>query len=125
MVIKKKQFLKIAAKHANNPMLNDIKFLYMNNEIKTIRGVESNLNKPPKLKKDGTPYKGTIKRLANIKNKVEEVFETKEVVTKELIDDVFSTANTPTKALSIISIARDAKRQNLKHLLNSTNFDLK
>ena len=53
-----------------------------------------------------------------IKNKVEEVFETKEVVTKELIDDVFSTANTPTKALSIISIARDAKRQNLKHLLH-------
>ena len=53
-----------------------------------------------------------------IKNKVEEVFETKNVVTKELIDDVFSTANTPTKALSIISIARDAKRQNLKHLLH-------
>lgn len=53
-----------------------------------------------------------------IKNKVEEVFETKNVVTKELVDDVFSTANTPTKALSIISIARDAKRQNLKHLLH-------
>ena len=43
---------------------------------------------------------------------------TKNVVTKELVDDVFSTANTPTKALSIISIARDAKRQNLKHLLH-------
>jgi len=53
-----------------------------------------------------------------IKNKVEEVFETKNVVTKELVDDVFSTANTPTKALFIISIARDAKRQNLKHLLH-------
>ncbi len=37
-----------------------------------------------------------------IKNKVEEVFETKNVVTKELVDDVFSAANTPTKALSII-----------------------
>ena len=53
-----------------------------------------------------------------IKNKVEEVFETKTVVTKELVDDVFSTATTPTKALSIICIARDAKRQNLKHLLH-------
>ena len=37
-----------------------------------------------------------------IKNKVEEVFETKNVVTKELVDDVFSAANTPTQALTII-----------------------
>lgn len=70
---REKQFLKVAAKHANNPMLNDIKFLYMNNEIKTIRGVESNLNKPIKLKKDGTPYAASVKRLDNIKNKVEAV----------------------------------------------------
>ncbi|WP_312556482.1 alpha/beta fold hydrolase [Empedobacter brevis] len=56
-----------------------------------------------------------------IKNKVEEIFEAKDVVTKELVDDVFSTANTPAKALSIISIARDAKRQNLKHLLHKIN----
>ncbi|MGV0753509.1 alpha/beta fold hydrolase [Empedobacter brevis] len=56
-----------------------------------------------------------------IKNKVEEIFETKDVVTKELVDDVFSTANTRAKALSIISIARDAKRQNLKHLLHKIN----
>ena len=37
-----------------------------------------------------------------IKNKIEEVFETKNVVTKELVDDVFSAANTPTQALTII-----------------------
>ena len=70
---REKQFLKIAAKYANSPLLEDVKLLYMNNEIKTIRGAESNLNKPIKLKKDGTPYAGTIKRLANIKNKVEAV----------------------------------------------------
>ncbi|GGE94990.1 Pimeloyl-ACP methyl ester carboxylesterase [Chishuiella changwenlii] len=59
-----------------------------------------------------------VKDYDYIKSKVEEVFETKEVITKELVDDVYSTANNPLKALSLIAIARDAKRQNLKDVLH-------
>lgn len=62
-----------------------------------------------------------VKDYDYIKSKVEEVFETKEVITKELIDDVYSTANNPLKALSLIAIARDAKRQNLKDVLHKIN----
>jgi len=62
-----------------------------------------------------------VKDYNYIKSKVEEVFETKEVITKELIDDVYSTANNPLKALSLIAIARDAKRQNLKDVLHKIN----
>lgn len=62
-----------------------------------------------------------VKDYDYIKSKVEEVFQTKEVITKELIDDVYSTANNPLKALSLIAIARDAKRQNLKEDLHKIN----
>jgi hypothetical protein len=76
---REKQFLKIAAKYANNPLLEDIKFLYINNEIKTIRSVESNLNKPIKLKKDGTPYAASVKRLDNIKKQVQKLKAPKKI----------------------------------------------
>ena len=76
---REKQFLKITAKYANNPLLEDIKFLYMNNEIKTIRSVESNLNKPIKLKKDGTPYAASVKRLDNIKKQVQKLKAPKKI----------------------------------------------
>lgn len=62
-----------------------------------------------------------VKDYNYIKSKVEEVFETKEVITKELVDEVYSTANNPLKALSLIAIARDAKRQNLKNDLHKIN----
>ena len=76
---REKQFLKIADKYANNPLLEDIKFLYMNNQIKTIRSVESNLNKPIKLKKDGTPYAASVKRLDNIKKQVQKLKAPKKI----------------------------------------------
>jgi hypothetical protein len=76
---REKQFLKIAAKYANNPLLEDIKFLYINNEIKSIRSVESNLNKPIKLKKDGTPYAASVKRLDNIKKQVQKLKAPKKI----------------------------------------------
>lgn len=62
-----------------------------------------------------------VKDYNYIKSKVEEVFETKDVITKELVDEVYSTANNPLKALSLIAIARDAKRQNLKNDLHKIN----
>jgi pimeloyl-ACP methyl ester carboxylesterase len=53
-----------------------------------------------------------------LKRKVEEVFKNKEVVSKELIDDVYHTTRNPLKVLAIINLARAARKQNLKNSLS-------
>ena len=54
-----------------------------------------------------------------IQSKVEEVFDVKEVISNELIQEVYQTANTPSKAVSLIKIAREAKKQNLREELKN------
>lgn len=117
---REKQFLKIAAKHANNPMLNDIKFLYMNNEIKTIRGVESNLNKPIKLKKDGTPYAASVKRLNNIKNKVQKLKAPKQIKSDIKIFDKDNINNYSLQNEHIIKIYDTQKNSEKKNIIIQT-----
>ena len=48
-----------------------------------------------------------------IKNKTEGIFYNKEVATKELVDEVFSTVNDRNKAIRIIATAKSAVRHNL------------
>ncbi len=56
-----------------------------------------------------------------IRSKIFEVFHKKEVVSDRLVNKVFETVNNRHKALSVIKIARDAKRQNLKKELHKIN----
>lgn len=48
-----------------------------------------------------------------IKNKTEDIFYNKEVATKGLVDEVFSTVNDRNKAIRIIATAKSAVRHNL------------
>ena len=48
-----------------------------------------------------------------IKNKTEDIFHNKEVATKELVDEVFTTVNDRSKAIRIIACAKSAVRHNL------------
>ena len=53
-----------------------------------------------------------------IKNKTEDIFYNKEVATKELVDEVFTTVNDRNKAIRIIATAKSAVRHNLGDKLN-------
>jgi len=48
-----------------------------------------------------------------IKKKTEDVFYNKEIVTKELVDNVYSTLNSRVKVLKILAIAKSAIRHNM------------
>ena len=48
-----------------------------------------------------------------IKKKTEDVFYDKNIVTKELVDDVYSTLNSRVKVLKILAIAKSAIRHNM------------
>ncbi len=48
-----------------------------------------------------------------IKDKTEDIFYNKEVATKELVDEVFSTVNDRNKAIRIVACAKSAVRHNL------------
>jgi 2-hydroxy-6-oxonona-2,4-dienedioate hydrolase len=48
----------------------------------------------------------------------ENIFYDPKVATKELVDEVFETVNTPTKGLNIIVTAKSAMRHNLEHELH-------
>lgn len=55
-----------------------------------------------------------VKDYNYIREKVAEVFDRKEVVDHEMVDHVFEIVQHKLKVLSIIGLARDAQRQNLK-----------
>ncbi|WP_205529733.1 alpha/beta fold hydrolase [Pedobacter chitinilyticus] len=59
-----------------------------------------------------------VKDYQYIKQKVEDVFDRKEVVDEEMVNYVFDIVQQKTKALSVIMLARDAQKQNLKELLH-------
>jgi 2-hydroxy-6-oxonona-2,4-dienedioate hydrolase len=53
-----------------------------------------------------------------VSEKVKYTFYNKEVVTKELVDEVYETVQSRSKTLSLIGLARAAQRQNLSDVLN-------
>lgn len=55
-----------------------------------------------------------VKDYHYIRQKVEDIFDRKEVVNAEMIDHVFDIVQQKNKALSVIALARDAQQQNLK-----------
>lgn len=66
-------------------------------------------------------FGGTFPRVKDyqyIKQKVEDVFDRKEVVDEEMVSYVFDIVQQKTKALSVIMLARDAQKQNLKDFLH-------
>ena len=66
-------------------------------------------------------FGGTFPRVKDyeyIREKVNNTFYKREVVTPELIDEVYETVQSRSKTLSIISLARAAQRQNVASLLN-------
>ena len=66
-------------------------------------------------------FGGTFPRVKDydyIREKVNSTFFKREVVTQELIDEVFETVQSRSKTLSIIGLARAAQRQNVASLLN-------
>lgn len=52
-----------------------------------------------------------------IKEKVSETFYKREIVTKELVDEVFLTVQSPAKTLSLIGLARAAQKNNVADIL--------
>jgi len=60
-----------------------------------------------------------VKDYAYIKEKVEHTFYKKEVVTKDLVDEVFSSIQEKEQTLSILGLARSAQRTNLAASLSS------
>jgi 2-hydroxy-6-oxonona-2,4-dienedioate hydrolase len=62
-----------------------------------------------------------VKDYAFIREKVVSTFYKQEVVTKELIDEVFATVQNKSKTLSIISLARSAQRNNVERILSEIN----
>jgi len=66
-------------------------------------------------------FGGTFPRVKDyqyIREKVYNTFYKREVVTPELVDEVYETVQSRSKTLSIISLARAAQRQNVSSLLN-------
>lgn len=59
-----------------------------------------------------------VKDYDYIKDKVESTFYKREVVTKELVDEVFETLQSRIKTLSIIGLARAAQRNNIAEVLS-------
>ncbi len=59
-----------------------------------------------------------VKNYEFIKEKVEYTFYKKEVVTKELVDEVYETAQSVEKTMRIIRLARSAQKNNLANQLN-------
>jgi len=59
-----------------------------------------------------------VKEYQYIKQKVEDVFDRKEVVDEEMVSYVFDIVQQKAKALSVIMLARDAQKQNLKDFLH-------
>lgn len=65
-------------------------------------------------------FGGTFPRVrdyAYIREKVKDTFYKKDVVTKELVDEVYATVQSPAKTLSIIGLARAAQRGNVGEVL--------
>jgi 2-hydroxy-6-oxonona-2,4-dienedioate hydrolase len=58
-----------------------------------------------------------VKDYNYIKEKVEETFFKREVVTKELVDEVFETLQSRLRTLSIIGLARAAQHNNMSEIL--------
>ncbi|AWG27327.1 alpha/beta fold hydrolase [Flavobacterium kingsejongi] len=58
-----------------------------------------------------------VKDYNYIRKKVEDVFDRKEVVNAEVVDSVYSIVQNNSKVIAVISLARDAQRQNLKDRL--------
>lgn len=52
-----------------------------------------------------------------IKEKIEDTFYKREVVTKELVDEIYETLQSRAKTLSIIGLAREAQRHNVANIL--------
>jgi pimeloyl-ACP methyl ester carboxylesterase len=62
-----------------------------------------------------------VKDYEYIKEKIADTFFQKEVVTKELVDEVYETVQSKSRTLSIIGVARAAQRHNVSHLLEQIN----
>jgi 2-hydroxy-6-oxonona-2,4-dienedioate hydrolase len=65
-------------------------------------------------------FGGTFPRVKDygyIRSKIEDVFDRKEVIDEEMVAYVFDIVQQKTKALSVIMLARDAQKQNLKDYL--------
>jgi 2-hydroxy-6-oxonona-2,4-dienedioate hydrolase len=63
-----------------------------------------------------------VKDLDYITEKIKYTFYKKEVVSNDLVNEVFRTIQSPAKVLSIISLARSAQRQNLAAALKDINI---
>lgn len=59
-----------------------------------------------------------IKDYSYIRQKVEDVFDRKEVVSDEVVESVYSIVQSSVKAIAVIGLAKDAQRQNLKEHLH-------
>ncbi len=59
-----------------------------------------------------------IKDYKYIRNKVEEIFHRKEVVKRSVVDKVYSIVQSNTAVISVLGIAKEARRQNLSLHLN-------
>ena len=69
-------------------------------------------------------FGGTFPRVRDYKfisDKVKETFYQKQVITKELVDEVFHTVQNPANAISLIGLARAAQRHNVADLLYGVN----
>lgn len=62
-----------------------------------------------------------VKDYAYIKHKIEAIFDRKEVVDQAMVDHVFGIVQQKLKVLSVIGLARDAQKQNLKDSLPNIN----
>ena len=58
-----------------------------------------------------------VKDYSYIKGKVEDVFDRKEVVDEAMVNHIYEIVQQKSKAISIIGLARDAQKQNLKSQL--------
>jgi pimeloyl-ACP methyl ester carboxylesterase len=69
-------------------------------------------------------FGGTFPRVKDydyIRERVENTFYKREVVTKQLVDEVYETVQSRTRTLSIIGLARAAQRHNVADMLREIN----
>jgi len=70
-------------------------------------------------------FKGTFPRIRDydyIREKVESTFYKRDVVTKELVDELFDTVQSKAKTLSLIGLARAAQREDVSDILTQISI---
>lgn len=62
-----------------------------------------------------------VKDYEYIRAKIGDTFYKQEIVTKQLVDEVYATVQSPLKTLSLIRLARAAQKNNVSHILDQIN----